>query len=89
VAVECVFGDWTFSWTDMPWFVYRAGTGLPLKWIPTERKPVEVHLSDPRTLDVEWMALAAHWGKAHREMLEIILGAPVEMDGFPRASVLP
>lgn len=89
MAAACVFGDWTFSWMDTPWYAYRQGSGIPLKWTPDGPRPSQVKLSDTVGTDVDWMALAAHWAREHREMFEAILGGPVELDGFPRGSVLP
>jgi hypothetical protein len=83
--VVCIFGDWKFSWTATPWFAYRAGGSVPLKWLPAWARPNEISLSDLAGTDIEWMALAGHWAQEHRQVLEALLGEPVEIDGFPRA----
>jgi hypothetical protein len=85
VTVSCIFGDWEFSWMAEPRYTFRAGSRIPLKWLPTWGRPSEVKLTDAIGTDVEWMALTTHWAQEHRELLEAILGEHVEVAGFPRA----
>lgn len=84
--IACVFGDWTFDPAAHPVAAFRPDHIMPLAW--RSWTVTEVSWMDPIEQTVPYVALAAHWAKAHPDQLEALVG-PVEVDTFPRSNALP
>jgi hypothetical protein len=86
VPPDCALCAWQFRWDDEPVAAYRPGEWLPLQWQGQGVR--EVLLGDSLGKTAPSVALAAHWAREHRNLLEAMIG-PVELDGFPRHPSVP
>jgi hypothetical protein len=86
VAVECIFGDWSFDLTAACVAAFRPEHILPLAWEGSS--VTEVSPADGISRSVPYVALAAHWAEVHPDLLAAIVG-PFEVARFPRTSAIP